>query len=117
MILSLIIIYLLVNLYDLIAWFANFVNYMASNIVPPDLSFHQMKNFMNDVQKFFWDEPFLYMSCANGFIWHCLTKVEMLSVLEACYSSPIGGNRSGIQIAQRILKCDYYWSTIKQDDQ
>ena len=41
---------------DLIPWFVEFTNYLASDIVPPDLSFHQTKKFMNDVQKFFWDE-------------------------------------------------------------
>ena len=28
---------------DLIPWFADFANYLASDIVPPDLSFHQRK--------------------------------------------------------------------------
>ena len=31
---------------DLIPWFAYFANYLASDIVPPDLSFHQRKKFM-----------------------------------------------------------------------
>ena len=31
---------------DLIPWFANFMNYLASDIVPPDLSFDQIKIFM-----------------------------------------------------------------------
>ena len=35
---------------DLIPWFADFTNYLASDIVPPDLSFHQRKKFMHDVQ-------------------------------------------------------------------
>ena len=36
--------------HDLIPWFADFVNYMVSDIVPIDLSFHQRKNFMHDVE-------------------------------------------------------------------
>ena len=28
---------------DLIAWFADFVNYLASDIIPSDLSFHKKK--------------------------------------------------------------------------
>ena len=38
---------------DLIPWFADFANYQASGIVPSDLSFHQRKNLMYDVKKFF----------------------------------------------------------------
>ena len=44
---------------DLIPWFADFMNYLASDIIPSDLSFHQRKMFMYDVKKFFWDEPYL----------------------------------------------------------
>ena len=44
---------------DFISWFSDFKNYLASDIVPPDLSFHQRKNLMHNVQKFFWDEPYL----------------------------------------------------------
>ena len=100
---------------DLIPWFADFANYLASDIVPPDLSFHQRKKFMHDVKKFFWDEPYLYRSCADGIIRRCVPEVEMLSVLEACHSSPVGGHHCGIQTAHKILQCGYYWPTIHQD--
>ena len=42
----------------LIPWFAGFANYLASNIIPPDLSFHQRKKFMYDMKKFFCDESY-----------------------------------------------------------
>ena len=34
--------------------FADFANYLASDIVPSYLSFYQSKKFMHDVKKFFW---------------------------------------------------------------
>ena len=57
---------------DLIPWFADFVNYLASDIIPPYLSFNQRKKFMYDVKKFFWDEPYLYRSCDDGLIRRCV---------------------------------------------
>ena len=81
---------------ELIPWFTYFANYLASDIVPPGLSFHQMKKFMHDVKKFLWDEPYLYRSCADGLIRRCVPEVEILSVLEACHSSPMGGRHNGI---------------------
>ena len=39
----------------------------------------------------------------------------MLSVLEACHSSVIGGHHSGIRTAHKILQCGYYWPTLHQD--
>ena len=41
---------------DLIPWFTDFANYLATDIIPSYLSFHKRKKFMYDVKKFFWDE-------------------------------------------------------------
>ena len=71
---------------DLNQWFSDFANYLASDIIPFHFSFHQRKKFMYDVMKFFIDESYLYRSCGDGLIRHCVPKVEMLSVLEACHS-------------------------------
>ena len=100
---------------DLIPWFANYANYLASFVVPSDLTFHQSKKFMHDVKNFFSDESYLYRSCANGIIHHCVHDVEMFSVLEACHSSPMGRHHSGIRTAHKILECGYYLTTIHQD--
>ena len=81
--------HVLVASQDLIPWFADLANYLASDIVPSDLSFHQRKKFMYDVKKFFGDEPYLYWSFAGRLIRCCVPDFEMLSVLEACNSHPL----------------------------
>lgn len=43
-----------------------------------------------------------------------MTEVEILSIMEACNSSPIGGNHSGVRTTYRILQCGYLWPTIHQ---
>ena len=53
---------------DLIPLFTDFANYLASDIIPSDLSFYIRKKFMYDVKKFFWDDPHLYRSCADVLI-------------------------------------------------
>ena len=60
---------------------------------------------MHDVKKFFSNEPYLCRSCADGIIRHCALKVEMLGVLNACHTSPVGGNLSCIRTAQKTLHC------------
>ncbi|XP_069155015.1 uncharacterized protein [Solanum lycopersicum] len=55
------------------------------------------------------------MSCADGLIRRCVPEVEMLSVLEACHSSPVGGHHTGIRTAHKILQCGYYCPTMYQD--
>ncbi|XP_069150303.1 uncharacterized protein [Solanum lycopersicum] len=59
--------------------------------------------------------PDEHVSCVDGLIRRCVPEVEMLSVLEACHSSPVGGHHSGIRTAHKILQCGYYWLTIHQD--
>ena len=100
--------------HNMIPWFADFANNLASDLVPSYFSFHLRKKFMHDMKKFFWDEPYLYQICVDGFIRRCVQKVEMLSVLEGCHSSPVGGYHSGIHIAHKILQCGYYWPDIHQ---
>ena len=75
---------------------------MASDIVPSNLSFHQRKKFLNDVKKIFWDEPYLCRSCDNGLILRGVQEVEMLSVLEAFQSSPVGGHNSCIHTVHKF---------------
>ena len=55
------------------------------------------------------------MSCVDGLIQRCVPEVEMLSVLEAFHSSPVGGHHNGIRTTHKILQCGYYWPTIHQD--
>ncbi|XP_049355216.1 uncharacterized protein LOC125819833 [Solanum verrucosum] len=71
--------------YDLFPWFTDFANYLASDLVLSDLSFHQRNKFMFDVEKFFWDEPYLFRVCADEIIRRC------------------------------VPECRYYWPTIHQD--
>ena len=63
---------------------------------------------MYDVKKFFSNEPYLNRSCAYGIIRRCVLEVEMLSVLEACHSSPVRGHHSCIRTSHKILQCGYY---------
>ncbi|WMV37312.1 hypothetical protein MTR67_030697 [Solanum verrucosum] len=47
----------LATFFDLIPWFTDFANYLASDVVPSDLSFHRRRKFMSYVKKFFREEP------------------------------------------------------------
>ena len=97
------------------SWLDSMVRWCCELLVPSDLSFHQRKKFMHDVKKFFWDDPYLCWSCVDGIILCWVPEVKMLSVLEACHSSPVGGHHSCIRTSHKILQCGFYWPTIHQD--
>jgi len=69
--------------HDLIYWFVDFFNHLGSDVVPLDFPSHQWKRFMHDVQKFIWNDPYMYRSCVDGIICHCMPDVEMLKVVKA----------------------------------
>ncbi|XP_049394646.1 uncharacterized protein LOC125858920 [Solanum stenotomum] len=60
---------------DLIPWFTDFANYLASDLVLLDFSFHQRRKFMHDLKKFFWDEPYLFRICVDGIIRRCVSFI------------------------------------------
>jgi len=91
----------------LIPWIVDFANYLASEIIPPNFSFHQRKKFMHDVKKLCMDEHYLYHSCVDGLICRCVPEVDMISILEGCHSSFVGWHHSCIRTAIKILQCGY----------
>ncbi|XP_049382870.1 uncharacterized protein LOC125847254 [Solanum stenotomum] len=100
---------------DLIPWFDDFANFLISDLMLEGLTFQQRKRFLHVVGKYFWDEPYLYRVCTDNIIRRCIPEVEMLHILEACHSSPVGGHHGGARTAQKVLQCGYYWPTIHQD--
>ncbi|XP_038976654.1 uncharacterized protein LOC113463578 [Phoenix dactylifera] len=79
---------------SVIPWYADFVNYLVSGIVPPDLSYHQKKKFLWDVKHYYWEEPLLYKHCADGMIRRCVPQDEMQDILDHCHSLECGGHFS-----------------------
>ncbi|CAH9138601.1 unnamed protein product, partial [Cuscuta epithymum] len=73
-------------------WFTDFVNFLAKEIIPPSLTFHQRKKFLSDVKHYYWDEPYLFKHCADGIVRRCVPDEEIMSVLNHCHNLPCGGH-------------------------
>ena len=39
-------------------WFADIANFLASDILPPNLSYQQKKKFFSDIKHYLWEDPF-----------------------------------------------------------
>ena len=60
-----------------VPWFTDFANYLASGILPHDLSSHQKKKFFYDIKSYFWEKSFLFKLCEDGIYRHCLLEEEV----------------------------------------
>ncbi|GJX49391.1 reverse transcriptase domain-containing protein [Tanacetum coccineum] len=73
-------------------WFADFANYHAGKFIKKGMSTQEKNKFFKDVKHYFWDDPFLFKTCADQIIRRCVDGKEALEVLEACHSGPRGYN-------------------------
>lgn len=98
-----------------VPWYANFKNYVVSEVLPDNLSFQQRKKFLRDVEEYFWEELYLFQRCADGIIRRCISEDEVLRTLEAAHASPVGGHHAGDRTTRKVLQSGYYWPTLFKD--
>ncbi|GJZ80753.1 reverse transcriptase domain-containing protein [Tanacetum coccineum] len=41
-------------------WFADFTNYLVSDIIPKGMTYQQKNKFFSDLKHYFWEEPYLF---------------------------------------------------------
>ncbi|XP_071695580.1 uncharacterized protein [Rutidosis leptorrhynchoides] len=90
-----------IDLVDEVPWFADFVNYLASNVLQKGLSYQQKKKFFNDLRYYFWDDPHLFRIGADQVIRKCVYGQEAWDILRSCHSGPTGGILGRITPLQR----------------
>ncbi|GJU69703.1 reverse transcriptase domain-containing protein [Tanacetum coccineum] len=96
-------------------WFADFANYHAGKFIKKGMSTQEKNKFFKDVKHYFWDDPFLFKTCADQIIRRCVDGKEALEILEACHSGPTGGHYGANFTAKKIFDAGFYWPTIYKD--
>ncbi|GJX73786.1 reverse transcriptase domain-containing protein [Tanacetum coccineum] len=59
-------------------WFADYANYHAGNFIIKGMSTQQKRKFFKDVKHYFWDDPYLFRTCADQIIRRCVIWAEAL---------------------------------------
>ncbi|GJX11854.1 reverse transcriptase domain-containing protein [Tanacetum coccineum] len=79
------------------------------------MSTQEKKKFFKDVKHYFWDDPFLFKTCADQIIRRCVDGKEALEILEACHSGPTGGHYDANLTAKKVFNAGFFWPTIYKD--
>ncbi|GKC42796.1 reverse transcriptase domain-containing protein [Tanacetum coccineum] len=75
----------------------------------------QKRKFFKDIKHYFWDDPFLFKTCADQIIRRCVDGKEAFEILKACHSGPTGGHYGANFTAKKIFDAGFYWPTIYKD--
>lgn len=97
------------------SWYADYVNYLACNILPPELTYQQRKKFLIDVKNYFWDDPLLFKLGVDGIHRRCVSKEEVEYILYHWHSAPYRGHASTNKISAKVLQAGFYWPTLFKD--
>ncbi|GJY95814.1 reverse transcriptase domain-containing protein [Tanacetum coccineum] len=96
-------------------WFADIANYHAGNFLIKGMSTQQKRKFFKDIKHYFWDDPYLFHTCADQIIRRCVFGQEALEILKACHEGPTGGHHSANITAQKVFDAGFFWPTIYKD--
>nr|GEV05592.1 reverse transcriptase domain-containing protein [Tanacetum cinerariifolium] len=97
------------------SWFADFANYHAEKFIIKGMSTQQKNKFFKDVKHYFWDDPFLFKTCADQVIRRCVAGQEAVDILTACHSGPTEGHYGANYTAKKVFDSGFYWPTIYKD--
>ncbi|GJY89535.1 reverse transcriptase domain-containing protein [Tanacetum coccineum] len=79
------------------------------------MSTQQKRKFFKDVKHYFWDDPYLFRTCADQIIRRCVHGQKAFEILKACHEGPTGGHHSANLTARKVFDAGFFWPTIYRD--
>nr|GFA13591.1 reverse transcriptase domain-containing protein [Tanacetum cinerariifolium] len=96
-------------------WFADLANYHAGNFIIKGMTSQQKQKSFKDARHYFWDDPYLFRTCADQIIRRCVAGKEAIDILNACHSGPTGGHYGANYTAKKVFDSGFYWPSIYKD--
>nr|GEW77713.1 reverse transcriptase domain-containing protein [Tanacetum cinerariifolium] len=73
------------------------------------------QKFFKDARHYFWDDPYLFKTCADQIIRRCVAGQEAIDILNACHCGPTEGHYGSNYTAKKVFDSGFYWPTIYKD--
>ena len=89
-------------------WYADIVNYLVTGQIPPQWTSQQKNNFLADIKKYYFDDPFLFKYCPDQLMRRCVPNDDQIGVLTFFHSEACGGHFSARKTADKILQAGFY---------
>nr|GFA69744.1 reverse transcriptase domain-containing protein [Tanacetum cinerariifolium] len=93
----------------------NFANYHAGNFIINGMTSQQKQKFFKDARHYFWDDPYLFRTCADQIIRRCVAGKEAIDILNACHSGPTEGHYGANYTTKKVFDSGFYWPMIYKD--
>ncbi|XP_056161225.1 uncharacterized protein LOC130135637 [Syzygium oleosum] len=98
-------------------WYADYVNFLVSKVLPSELTYQQRKKFFSDVKHYFWEDPFLFKVCADQVIRRCVPNEEIPNILFHCHDGQEEvSNREIKRIIEKTVNASRKDWSMKLDD-
>nr|GEU47650.1 reverse transcriptase domain-containing protein [Tanacetum cinerariifolium] len=96
-------------------WFADLANYHAGNFIIKGMTSQQKQKIFKDARHYFWDDPYLFRTCADQITRRCMAGKEAIDILNDCHSGPTGGHYGANYTAKKVFDSGFYWPSIYKD--
>ncbi|GJX39358.1 reverse transcriptase domain-containing protein [Tanacetum coccineum] len=96
-------------------WYADYINYIVGNIIPPNWTPKKRRRLFSQVKYYFWDEPYAFNLCSDNVMRRCVVGNKILDILAHCHSGPTRGHHSASTTGRKVYKSRFYWPNIFKD--
>nr|GEV13487.1 DNA-directed DNA polymerase [Tanacetum cinerariifolium] len=90
-------------------------NYAADHLSRLENPYGNKQKFFKDARHYFWDNPYLFRTCADQIIRRCVAGKEAIDILNACHSGPTEGHYGANYTAKKVFDSGFYRPSIYKD--